>query len=405
MRKRFVSIFVVIIFAFLLYVIANNAKDQNDDKLIAGWGDNSLDQENKRPSYTKAEIDAGALGDTITFNSISDNSALGEGKDGNEKNFVAAREYNDTDTSHKWQADDITVEDGKEYVIRMYVHNNSPKGTKAIAKETRVFFNIPNDSGTQLRITGFLNSSNAIPSEYWDSVVLNSSNGKSFHLEPVGGSAAIDNKGVGKNDGAALDNDIWGGTTGNTDGVLIGYDSLNGEIPGCFEYDSIVTARVKVIYDYSYTVNTKVRLADVSDKTWKKSVDAKIGDKVEFQIEYKNTSDFKHDNVIIDDQLPSNLHYVPGSTWLINGNNPSGLMVNEDDVVKTGLLIGNYAPGANAIIRFYAKVVDDNFTCGKWILHNWGRASVGMNLMQDSAAVIVQLPYCLDLEDVNATIE
>lgn len=403
MGKRFASIFVVIIFAFLLYVIANNAKDQNDDKLIAGWGDNSLDQENMRPSYTKAEIDAGALGDTITFNSISDNSALGEGKDGNEKNFVAACEYNDTDTSHKWQADDITVEDGKEYVIRMYVHNNSPKGTKAIAKETRVFFNIPNDSGTQLRITGFLNSSNATPSEYWDSVVLNSNSGRNFHLEPVGDSAAIYNKGVGKNDGAALDNDIWGGTTGNTDGVLIGYDSLDGDIPGCFEYDSIVTARVKVIYDYNYTVNTEVRLADADDNSWKKSVDAKIGDKVEFQIEYHNTSEFKHERVIIGDILPANLRYVSGSTIVYSSLHPKGMTMDRDSIVDDGLIIGNYESGTNAFIRFTAEVVDDNFTCGKWILRNWGRASVGMNLIQNYADVVVQLDYCSDT-DIASTV-
>ena len=161
-----------------------------------------------------------------------------------------------------------------------------------------------------------------------------------------------------------------------------------------------VTNKMKT-ENINFTVATKVRLAGDTDKTWKKSVDAKIGDKVEFQIVYKNTSDARQENVIVDDQLPSNLRYVPGSTWLANGNNPTGLTMNEDDVVKTGLLIGHYNPGANAIIRFYAEVVDDDFTCGKFILRNWGRASTAGKVIQDSADVNVQLAYCPDPEQPN----
>ena len=145
-----------------------------------------------------------------------------------------------------------------------------------------------------------------------------------------------------------------------------------------------------------FTIQTSVRLVGDTDKTWKESVDAKVGDRVEFQIVYKNTSDARQENVIIDDQLPANLRYVPGSTWLLNGNFPKGTDILEDDVVKTGLLIGNYTPGSNAIIRFYADVVDDNFTCGKFILRNWGRSSVNGKVIQDSADVNVELPDCPD---------
>ena len=145
-----------------------------------------------------------------------------------------------------------------------------------------------------------------------------------------------------------------------------------------------------------FTVQTSVRLVGDADKTWKKEVDAKEGDRVEFQIEYKNTGDVAQDSVIVDDFLPTNLRYVPGSTWLLNSNNPGGLTMNEDNIVKTGLRIGHYNPGSNAIVRFYADVVDEDFTCGKFILHNWGRATVGQTVIQDSAAVNVQLAYCPD---------
>lgn len=356
---------------------------------VSAWGDNSEDQVNMRPSYTEAEIDAGKLGDTITFNSISDNKDFGD-----EKNFVSARMYNDTDTSHPWNKNEITVEDGKEYVISMYVHNNSPKDRSGVAKDVRAYFQVPNDSAKSIRVRGYLDAPNATPTMYWDHVDFKSDT--TFHLEPVGGSARIYNKGVGKaDDGAKLSDEI----VTNTNGVLLGFDSLNGEIPGCFEFDSIVTIRVKAYYDTNFTVNTEVRIAGDADKTWKKSVDAKIGDKVEFQMEYRNTDAVKHNKVVIRDILPANLKYVPGSTILFTGSHPNGAFVVEDDIVKTGVIIGSYETNSNAYIRFTAEVVNENFTCGLFTLRNWGRATVGSKLIQDSADVNVQLAHCPDAEN------
>lgn len=355
---------------------------------VSAWGDNS-GLKGMRPSYTMEEINADILGDKITFNSISNNPALGDGKNGNEKNFVAARKYNDADTSHLWQADEYkNVEDGQEYVVRMYVHNNNLGGRDAVAKDTRVFFNIPSESGKQVKVTGFLDSSNANPTEYWDHVYFSSDT--AFHLEYVEGSALLTNDGIGKGDGAKLsDNIVY-----DTKGVLIGYDALNGEIPGCFDFDSIVTIRVKAVYDIDYTVDTTVRLVGDSDKSWKNEVDAKIGDKVEFQIEYTNTSDARQNNVAIDDILPSNLHYVKGTTKLYNGSFPKGFLVDSNELVASGIYIGHYEAGANALIRFQAEVVDDDFTCGKFVLHNWGRVTVNKNdkVIQSDATVVVEIP-------------
>jgi len=128
-----------------------------------------------------------------------------------------------------------------------------------------------------------------------------------------------------------------------------------------------------------------------ADKTWKKEVDAKIGDKVEFQIEYKNTSSIWQNDVVIRDILPSNLRYVPGSTRIANSAHPTGAVVQEDDLVEDGIFVGNYNPDANVLVRFTTEVVNDTFTYGKFILHNWGRVSVTGRLVQDSAAVIVEV--------------
>ena len=361
--------------------------------VVSAWGDNS-GLPNMRPSYTLEQIDKGVLGDKITFNSISNDPTIGD-----EKNFVSARKYNDTDLSHPWRDNDITVEDGGEYVIRMYVHNNSPKGYNAIAKDVRSFFKVPGTSAKSVRVVGYLDSSNATPTEYWDQVNFNSDT--AFHLEYVSGSAKItnnilkDGKATGQTRDTALSDEI----VTNSKGVLIGSESLNGEIPGCYDFSAMVTIRVKAYFDRSYTVDTYVRLVDDADKSWKKEVDAKEGDEVEFQIAYKNTGNTTQNDVAIDADLPANLRAIPGTTKLFNIKyNDKGFLFDGNSIIDKGVLIGSYTAGSNAFVRFTAEVVDDDFTCGKFILHTWGRATVGQTVIQDSAAVNVQLAYCPDPE-------
>ena len=358
---------------------------------VSAWGDNSGIQ-GGRPGYTMQQIDDGILGDKIVFNSITNNPNLGEGANGDERKFVGAREYNDANTESPFRSDSLKVEDGKEYVIRMYVHNNSPRGRQAIARDVRAFFNVPNIPSKTMKVTGYITAPNATPTEYWDHVNLTSDT--AFHLQYIEGSATLVNNVLDKNDkatGQIKRTTLSDNIVKDTNGVLIGSESLNGEIPGCYPFSQLATIRVKAVYDYDYSVNTTVRLANDADKTWKKEVDAKIGDKVEFQIEYKNTSSIWQNDVVIRDILPSNLRYVPGSTRIANSAHPTGAVVQEDDLVEDGIFVGNYNPDANVLVRFTTEVVNDTFTYGKFILHNWGRVSVTGRLVQDSAAVIVEV--------------
>lgn len=157
------------------------------------------------------------------------------------------------------------------------------------------------------------------------------------------------------------------------------------------------SAKVRVRNDVNedteifYTIENDVRIVNSIDKTWKKEVNAKIGDKVEFQIEYKNTSGESQKNVMLRDILPANLKYVPDSTRLANGNHPNGATIDQDDLVTTkGINIGSYAPGANALVRFYAEVVDENLADGEFVLHNWVHGTVNAKVLQDSARVRVE---------------
>jgi hypothetical protein len=83
-----------------------------------------------RPTYTMAHP-----ADHITFDSITDNPNIGD-----ERNFVGAR---DESNSNVWY-DSIKVQEGHEYLVRMYVHNNAASNLNLVAQNVTAKFNITN---------------------------------------------------------------------------------------------------------------------------------------------------------------------------------------------------------------------------------------------------------------------
>ena len=160
-----------------------------------------------------------------------------------------------------------------------------------------------------------------------------------------------------------------------------------GDVPGCYAFSRYVTIKVKPVFtDANFSVEKTVR--KVGDKTWSESVDAQVGDKVEYNIHYKNTTEGKVENVMFKDVLPTNMKIV-GDVKLYNAANPNGL-VKTGDIVKDGINIGGYDVNGDAYIRFTAEVIDHNLICGKNTLRNWGQIGVKAITLQDSADVVVQ---------------
>lgn len=362
------------------------------------------DNDFSRTLYSYQQANEGAI-DHITFNSIKvvdTDAAWAEANGlkmpllGNETNFVGARKNTgiNAGSGNVWEGTEIMADDGETYLLRLYVHNNSSGGMNSVAEDTKVRFYVPYGSASSQTVNGWLTSSNATPTEYSDTVVFKSKAGTPFSLQYVYGSALLENGGFAKGDGVILPDSITnqGNPTNNVEDewTLIGYDALDGKIPGCYKYINYVSIMVRVVYDYDFTVEKKVRLAGDTDKTWKESVEAKVGDKVEFQIHYQNTSDEWQENVTIRDVLPSNLRYVAGSTKLMNANHPNGDPIDEDYLVDNGLKIGSYGPKANAYILLVAEVVDENLACGSNTLINWAQAGVGAKTLQNDARVHVQ---------------
>lgn len=136
-----------------------------------------------------------------------------------------------------------------------------------------------------------------------------------------------------------------------------------------------------------FIVNQKIRIA--GDTEWHNYVDAKVGDELEIQFEYQNTSENEHVNVAVRDILPANLGYIPGSTIIYNTKYPEGVPMDQNDLVASGIGIGTYGPNANAYIRFRVRVVDINLADGVTGLVNWSQASVNGVTLQDFATVRV----------------
>lgn len=87
--------------------------------------------------------------------------------------------------------------------------------------------------------------------------------------------------------------------------------------------------------DSGYRILLRVRLDGDEDKSWKTSVNAQVGDIVEFLAEYKNVSDTTHTNVMIKNIPPKNLEIISGTTMLFNSNHPSGMILNDVDAIDT----------------------------------------------------------------------
>ena len=336
--------------------------------IVSAWGDSS----NGRKTYTLEQINKGDLGEKITFNSITN------GKIGDERNFVGAKVAGTTVKT--WNANEIKVKDGETYTIRLFVHNNSPRGMQAIAKGVKATFSIPTNVAKSQTIVGYLDSSNATPNRYWDEVTLTAD--ENIYLEYVDGSAKYNNnKGDFK-----LPNEVI------TSGATLGYTSMNGEIPGCYEYSGVVTIDVKVHSSVAAKLSKQVRIKGT--KTWSESVEAKVGDEVEYQIEYVNLLAEQVKNVMIRDILPTNVEYVANSTYLYNSNYKNGVLLEDNTVTTSGINIGDYNAKGNAYVRFTGKVVDKTMACGKNQLVNWANATVSGSsvknaVYKDDASVLV----------------
>ena len=322
----------------------------------------------------------------VTFNSITDNKQYG-----NETNFVQVRNV----TDNTQYSDDTTLTPGKEYEVFAYYHNNASSSLNAsgtgIATGAFMRTQMPSTvkAGEEARITSFVGAANAkhldkdgknLGNQVWDEAYGKNTTGGDIALSFVSGSAKITSKGAVN--GKTLPDALWG-----NNGTLLGYDALDGKLPGCLEFSGYVTYRFKVNQP-NFTVEKSVRKS--GEGSYVDKVQAAAGATVDFRIEYKNTGTTPQ-AVTIRDQLPAGLEYVAGSTYFANSNTGGQWKAAEHDTVtKQGLGIGSYTSGANAYVKFTAKVpAADKLACGVNKFVNTAAADTENGSKSDTATVEV----------------
>lgn len=207
------------------------------DDFIVGWADSN----GGRKAYTLDQVNHGALDNAIVFNSISDSTI------GHEFNFVGARE-NNGETIDYWNANEIEAENGKTYTVRLFCHNNSRLPSN-IATGVKVSFTlsdtkyVTNDEQYEAAVHGYIRSSNSNPEWVSDGVKFTSD--RPFHLVYIIGTAMFENNAIGsmENGGFRLDDSVVG------DWVTIGYNKMDGRIPGCYQYSSVTTIKVMPVFE------------------------------------------------------------------------------------------------------------------------------------------------------------
>jgi uncharacterized repeat protein (TIGR01451 family)/LPXTG-motif cell wall-anchored protein len=316
----------------------------------------------------------------VTFNSITNNPAHGD-----ERNFVQIKQ---ADAANSTYTEEVALEAGKQYEVFVYYHNNAASNLndaahnfKGIAQNAAMRVQMPASvkAGEKARVTGFVSASNATPQQVWDEAYASSANGVA--LRYVQGSAKIHN--FGATNGASLPNELL------TTGTPLGFDALDGKVPGCDEFAGYVTFRFQVDQP-NFEVSKQV--SPLGKNTYSESVTAKPGEQVEYKIQYKNTGTVQQDDVVIKDVLPRGMSYVANSTKLASSaSNGQYADVTDNGITGRGINIGSYAPNGNAFVKFTAKVADNDqlAACGVNTLVNTATAETENGSKSDTANVVV----------------
>lgn len=162
----------------------------------------------------------------ITFNSITDNPQYGD-----ERTFFGVRDIGITQTSKS-----IKVKDNQELVFQIYFHNNAADNLNLVATNTRVRIALPKTPSANTFSTAHITADNATPADVGDTVALTGD--RPFTVEYQPGTAQIWNNVLR---GTLLSDSIVA-----AGGALIGYDKINGELPGCAQFSGYVTIKVRV---------------------------------------------------------------------------------------------------------------------------------------------------------------
>lgn len=313
---------------------------------VSAWGP-------ERPTYTN-----NTPADYATFNSITDNVAVGD-----ERNFVRIRDLADANSTY---VDELEVIPGHEYEVYIYYHNDAGSDTNAtgygMATNTRVASAYPTlvNTGDRGMVSGIITWSYVTPDDpdnakegsVWDEAYVTSQT-DGVVLKYKTGTATIHNS--GKANGSVLPTALF--TEG---GTPIGFNKLAGTIPGCAEYSGHITYTL-VAENPGSSLDKQV---STDGETWSKEVVVEPGDFITYKVKFENTGNTNFTNVILTDSHDADLLLRAGSTKFFNYENVDGKTI--DDIIDiSGYNTGDVLGGALVQLVYQMQVRDDESLCGK----------------------------------------
>jgi uncharacterized repeat protein (TIGR01451 family) len=327
--------------------------------VLAGWGPDrpTFDYNVPCDNGQNANSRCGSLTGPV-FNSFIHTPSYGD-----ERNFTTIADVvpgqSPTEGDFK---ETSNAQPGKEYWVRTLVHNDANQSTNdaahnfiGVAHNTRVRLQIPTEAGNGVEVMTHVTADNAAPNHVWDTASLANQTQK-FDVSYVPGSAAIYN-GVHQG-GMALSDEIV-----SANGTKIGFENMNGDVPGCFDFSAYVYVKVKVAAP-QVRLEKQVRLKGQGPDDWKESIKAKKGQRVQYVLDFLNNGNGTAHDLVIRDKLPSNVQLVPGSVEWVDTNRPDGTPIPDASVFSdNGLLVGNYGVHGGGFIYFDAIVKNDVKEC------------------------------------------
>ena len=330
----------------------------------------------ERPTYTNDKP-----ADYATFNSITNNVAVGD-----ERNFVRVRELG-TDDTYK---DEVTVEPGKEYEVYLYYHNNAGSDTNSsgvgLALQTKYAATYPSKVGKDAAgiLTGEItwkyitskNDTTVHDGKVWDEATMKTDYDNVI-LRYKPGSAVIHNS--GEINGSIMSTNLF-----SPDGTYIGFNKLNGAVPGCAEYSGHITYTLVA----DKVDSTFSKMISLDGENWNKEVTAKPGDYVTYRVAFQNTGNTNLTNVIMKDVHDAGLTLRSGSTKVFDLDNPNGKEI--DDILDiSGYNTGDALAGELIQVTYQAQVARDNALCNKSLTNTITASYNSTEEKSDSATVLV----------------
>lgn len=310
----------------------------------------------------------------VTFNSITDDPAYGD-----ERNFYRIKDL----SSGQAYGDSVNLTAGGEYEVKIFFHNNAASNFNesgvGVAKGAYTRAEMPaivRAGAKDVEANAYVGATNANPQVVYDYIRFTNNDKADMALRLVPGTVKFQS--YGPHDGETLSDTALFTSTGQP----LGFDNLDGVLPGCDHYSGYITYRIKAVKP-DFTFNKNVRLDGTKD--WNKKVTVEKGAKVQYRLAYENTGDTQQKNVMLKDELPAGLTYVPGSTKIYTTSTPNGKVLG-DEISNGTMIIGDYNPQSNAFLTFLAEV--NAAPCS--ILTNKAYAVTNNGTLQDEASVAVK---------------